>query len=215
MNSLGGRTPAISGRRKARWLYASVFGLLSTVMHCAGQGTFIYDQQSSTETLLMEGGAAFGQQPLGQSFTPTLPSVGFVRLYIYDGVPGGGPGGVIYVNLRTDSITGPIVGTSDPVALPGGFVGFPDFYFPSPVAVSPGATYYFQPFIQTGGGFGINQSSYLYAGGTAYIDGLPAGLDHDFWFREGIVVVPEPSSTFLAVMGLGAFFLVRRLRLRR
>ena len=43
-----------------------------------GQGTFVYDQQSATEGAPVDGGAALSQQPLGQSFTPTLPNVGFV-----------------------------------------------------------------------------------------------------------------------------------------
>jgi hypothetical protein len=42
-----------------------------------GQGTFVYDQQS---TNLIEGAAGLQSgQPMGQSFTPTLSSVGLSR----------------------------------------------------------------------------------------------------------------------------------------
>jgi hypothetical protein len=43
-------------------------------------GTFIYDQQSSTEANLGEAAVVIqSSQPVGQSFTPSLSSVGFIR----------------------------------------------------------------------------------------------------------------------------------------
>ena len=59
-------------------------------LHVRGQGIFTYDQQSADENGALEGSVGLGQQPLGQSFTPNLSTIGFIRLYIYDGVPGGG-----------------------------------------------------------------------------------------------------------------------------
>ena len=48
-----------------------------------------------------------------------------------------------------------------------------------------------------------------YAGGTAIAQGIPIP-DRDLWFREGIVVVPEPSSALLALLGSGVWLSVRR-----
>src|SRR6266404_1497869 len=87
-----------------------------------GQGTFVYDQQSADEST-GGGGVSVIQsnQPLGQSFTPSLSSVGFIRLFLIDGVRNNGLGATVYVNLREDSITGPVLGLSGPVFMPDNF----------------------------------------------------------------------------------------------
>src|SRR5438876_9222847 len=98
--------------------------------HCQAQGTFIYDQQSSTNehslpdlyTLITQ------NQPIGQSFTPGLQSVRFVKLWISDAT---GLEGTLYVNLRGDSITGAVLSASAPVMLPSNFGGPVTFLFPS------------------------------------------------------------------------------------
>lgn len=79
---------------------------LLTIWIACGQG-FIYDQQSADESGTLEGSGGLGQQPFGQSFTPSLSSIGFIRLYIFDGTAGNG-GGVLSINLRTNSITGTV-----------------------------------------------------------------------------------------------------------
>ncbi len=130
------------------------------------QGTFVYDQQSSDEAHVMEGGYGFGQQPLGQSFTPTLDTVGFIRLALQ----GGFGSGSFYINLRSDSITGSILGTTASVSSTGS--GIVDFLFNTPVSVTTGTTYYFQPVIEGGNGWGLNAAlSYNYGGGTAFVNG--------------------------------------------
>ena len=46
-----------------------------------GQGTVVYDQQSSTEANVLEGFLNIQiNEPFGQSFTPSLNAVGFIRL---------------------------------------------------------------------------------------------------------------------------------------
>src|SRR5262245_18890354 len=130
--------------RHALDLLFSAWTLLSLAAITANaQGAFIYDQQSATEATA-GGGAAFIQrlQPFGQSFTPTLPSVGFIRLLLSDaGV--NGLSSVVYVNLRSNSITGPVLGSTEPVFLPDGFGVFgsspyTNFFFATPVPVNPG-----------------------------------------------------------------------------
>ena len=196
------------GKRGAfeRCLVACAFCLLALCAH--GQGTFIYDQQSADENHYLEGGAGLGQQPIGQSFTPMLNTVGFIRIYLVGGAFGGG---TFTINLRSDSITGNVIGSTTPVAASGS--GPVNFVFDAPVAVTPGLTYFFQPVVQSGGGWGAFLAGYNYPGGTAFVNGsaLPGS---DFWFREG-AVVPEPSASALLVIGGGVFFYARRLQIRK
>jgi hypothetical protein len=86
--------------------------------------------------------------------------------------------------------------------------GYVNFFFPIPVAVTPGVTYYFNPVVQSGDNWDIVGYNYGYAGGTAYFKGVADPLE-DLWFREGIVV-PEPSSALLISIGAGALVYVRR-----
>lgn len=168
------------------------------------QGTFVTDQQSSDEAHTQEGGYAPGQQPLGQSFTPLLDSVGFIRLYIQ----GGGGTASFHVVLHNDSITGSVLGTSATTSFSTG--SFVDFLFQTPVSVTPGTMYFFQPVLETAtGGWTVNASFYNYAGGSAFANGL-ADSSKDLWFREGVVVVPEPSVVWLLAVMSGALFYVSK-----
>src|SRR6187549_2747353 len=89
------------------------FSFLFSVHNAVAQGTFIYDQQSSDERKLGEQTIGISSsQPIGQSFTPALSSVGFVRLYLADPFAVG-TGAVVAVNIRTSSITGTISGIFD------------------------------------------------------------------------------------------------------
>jgi hypothetical protein len=176
---------------------ALVLGL--PAFFCCGQGTFVYDQQSADEAHIMEGSAGI-QQPLGQSFTPALDSVGFARFYLF---ASGFGSGTFYMNLRSDSITGTIIGASEAVTLPDGFSGPVNFLFATPVSVTPQTTYYLQPIVQSGAGWGTLAATYNYAGGIAYYQGA-AYPNVDFWFREGII--PEPSSAALILFGSGIFW---------
>ncbi len=124
-----------------------------------GQGSvFVYDQQSSTneheftEQDRFIDPRRFG--PVGQSFTPALPSVGFIQLGMYFNALGNTGPGIVDLNLRTGSITGPILASTEPLDLPSGFAGYPKFFFAQPVAVDPGVTYYLDVVIQSGNDWG-------------------------------------------------------------
>jgi hypothetical protein len=191
-----------------------LFMLLMPVSFLAhGQGTFVYDQQSSDESLPGEAivGITSFQQPVGQSFTPSLTAVGFIRLQLLDGIPRNGIGATILINLRTNSITGPIMASTVPVLVPddpgNNTVNFTTFFFSTPVSVTPGMFYYFQPMIQSGDNFGVGRFVPSYPGGTEYINGLPG--NSDLWFREGIVV-PEPLAVNLILLGVGSFICLRK-----
>src|SRR6266545_7548571 len=80
----------------------AVFHWLATFT-AHSQGTIIYDQQSSTNSLSFGAGVSIQQNgPLGQSLTPNLSSVGFVQLILNDGNINDGLGATLLVNLRAD-----------------------------------------------------------------------------------------------------------------
>jgi hypothetical protein len=170
-----------------------------------------------------------GNLPLGQSFTPTLGSVDFVKLYIQDAGSDIGPGTSFEVMIRAGTIGGAILGTSNVVSVPdnlnlgiGLFANFTTtrFDFAAPIALTPGQVYVIDivqlPPIVTGnfnfaaGGGPLNSSAY--AGGTAIVNGaaLPG---FDFAFQEGVHAVPEPASILhcaLGFAGLGFALVARR-----
>jgi hypothetical protein len=173
----------------------------SLVVH--GQGTFFYDQESST---IDQGGGSVAFQslsPYGQSFTPMLSSIGFVQLQLTDKNSGKSLGGTLVVNLRSDSITGTILGSTTPLLLSDGFSGLTTFLSSTAVALTPETIYYLEPIVQSGDQWTINAGEYNYPGGMVFGNGGPAPAS-DVWFREGIVV-PEPSSLALLLLGCGLF----------
>jgi hypothetical protein len=183
--------------------------LMSVGFLACGQGTFIYDQQSADESA--GGGGAQGiqaYQPIGQSFKPALSLVGFVRLQLFDVNSGNSNGATVHVNLRSNSVTGPVLASTDAVFMPDGFGvgngnrGYTNFLFSTPAPVTPGVTYYLQPVVQSGDAWAIVSYNYGYPGGSIFLQGATIpGID--LWFREGIVV-PEPSSGLLFLFGSGA-----------
>ncbi|MGC8989827.1 MAG: PEP-CTERM sorting domain-containing protein, partial [Verrucomicrobiia bacterium] len=171
---------------------------------------FVYDQVSPVPGA-PPGSAPQSLQsgPIGQSFTPSLPALDFIELWTGDGVPGNRLGATVYVVLRSDSITGPIISSTDPVFLSDGFGWFENekqtmFFFSPSVALAPGQTYYFQVLTQPGSDWWhvVGYNSYRYPGGMMYGGSEPVpGMD--LWFRTGIVV-PEPSTVVLVLLGLPA-----------
>lgn len=184
-----------------------------TILCLVAQGQiYVYDQESVTSDTEL-GASGYNiqtEQPIGQSFTPTLSSVGFVRLYIQNGEEMPIPPATVYVNLLANSITGPVLGQSESVSLPGGqFTDAPlNFFFVSPVTVTPGVTYYLQPVAESNPDVTyVIASGYLYSGGTLFLNGAPYSPE-DLWFREGIVV-PEPSALWLVLLGSGVWLFLR------
>ncbi len=192
--------------------------LICTAALCAaacasGQGTFIFDQQSSTD----EGAPGYGSGPeihsllpyTGQSFTPGLAGIDFIRLKFDDGATGDGVGASIYLNLRSGSIAGTILGTTATVNMPNGFDSTATFFFPGRISLTPEATYYFELVLQSGVSWRVDVSSYSYSGGEAFANGSP-WPGGDYWFREGLYVVPEPSASALGLLGAAMLAFVRR-----
>ncbi len=185
-----------------RILCLSVLTLVSAAQLVFAQGTVIFDQQSSDETRVLEGGIGFGHGV--QSFTPTLDSIAFVRLVVFNDFTS-----IYLVNVRRDSPAGPILGTSDNLMVPKTSSQTPiTLVFSTPVDLTPGTTYYLEPVALLGGGL-LNQSGYLYPGGTLFVDGVPSGSGFDMWFREGIMV-PEPGPVALVFLGMAVWLLKPR-----
>ena len=179
--------------------------LLASAGMAFGQGTFIYDQQSSPSGY-MQGASTFIQS--GQSFIPTFSSIQFIQLNFEDSNRSNGLGASVYLSLRSGSITGAVLATTAPVFLPDGF-GYPNggntgnpnggptnFFFATPVIVTPGTTYYFDLNVISGGdAFLVDAYHYGYSNGQLFILGQPS-IGNDMWFREGIIV-PKPSKPVL------------------
>src|SRR5947209_19213750 len=98
-----------------------------------GQGTVVFDQQSSTDESLPFYGQGGSMQntvsPWGQSFTPVLSSVGFISLKYVDGNLNDGFGATVYLNLRSGSISDPSIGVTESVSIPSSFPGNTIFTF--------------------------------------------------------------------------------------
>jgi len=165
----------------------------------SAQGTFVYDQQSTGS---VDGTVALSQTPFGQSFTPTLDSIGFVELQLNDGTTAS----TVAINIRSGSITGSLLGTSMPTTLPSNSGGTFDFLFSNPITLTPGTQYYFEPVVVSGG-FAVSEITFIQYTGGDLIQSGAARTDRDLWFREGMVSsVPEPSSAALFAVAAGALF---------
>jgi hypothetical protein len=177
---------------------------------CRAQGTLVFDQQSSTNPDNAAGSGVIQQlaTPYGQSFTPALSGIDFVMLGFYDAQPGNGLGATVFVNLRSGSIGGPVIGYTSPISMRDGFGivagGVTNLLFLSTLALVPGQVYYLQPVVQAGDLWGVNAGPYGYPAGSTFLGGAPL-LGSDYWFLEGIIV-PEPACGLLALLGAGAFF---------
>jgi hypothetical protein len=136
---------------------------------------------------------AYGN-PIGQGFTPTLNSLSFVDLFTQD-TTYPGTGGVVSVEIHSQTINGPILGVSAPDSLPAGFFGITHFTFATPVPLQPGSPYFIQIIQNSGDYWGvgvISPNNPPYPGGPEIVQGT-VEIYGDLWFDEGIISVPEPS----------------------
>ena len=163
-----------------------VVALLAFALTVRSQGTFLYDQQSypfpiQPDVLL----DIQPSVPMGQSFIPSLSSVGFVQLELFDGHPNNGLSATLYVSLRSGSITGAVLSSSSPVFMPetpsGG--GVTNFFFSPQIAVTPGTTYFFEVVVQSGDLWRVNATTDVYPRGTSYLQGNAQPV-FDLWFRR-------------------------------
>ena len=140
-------------------------------------------------------------------FIPSLSSLNAVQLFTRDLIPS--VGATLSVNIRKDSVTGPIIGTSDSLNLPIGFRGVTQFTFPQMIPLIPGSVYAIEPRNLGGDVWSTYENSSLYSGytkGRMFFNGDENhyGYDRDFWFVEG-VLIPEPSACALGALALLLF----------
>jgi hypothetical protein len=209
-----------------RNLLAAMVIAASIQTHAQG---LVYDQQSAsvpipTQTQGVDGLNIQEDQPLAQSFIPSLSAIGFAQLEFWDIPNNGNNGATVYVNLWTGSpdlrsgFNSTLLGSTAPVYMPNGFgagsgpagVGVTNFYFSTPITLTAGQTYYLQPIVQSGDDpWDIITIGNTYPNGQVFEDG--GGFSTDFWFREG--VVPEPSTLALVgLSGLLVYALKRRFK---
>jgi len=192
-----------------------------------GQVITVYDQMSYPGGLVADVPGIFPIQtnaPLGQTFVPNLAQVGFVELYLSTW-RGQFPDlhvetQRVSVALREGSISGTILGESDTVTInynPPWSAFVERFGFPQPVTVTPGQTYVFE--VCHEGGDDLIGLAFVcphlvgqdyYPRGTYIQQGQlwPSGLD--IWFREGVLVVPEPRAWALMPLAAAALLVVKR-----
>ena len=201
-------------------IFLIVFCLLLEVVPASAQVSFIYDQQSSTNNtanLVPTANFSLGSS-IGQSFTPSLASIDFVRLRFYNsgGRQQRSASGTIYVNLWSGGISnGVLLAATAPVFLSLSPLQVPDttdFFFQESAALNSGGVYYLQPIINPQVG-SLTPEIFIppfnpgtYAGGTLLVNGV-VYPQYDLWFREGLIVVPEPASARLllvTILGLAA-----------
>ncbi|NOT00505.1 MAG: PEP-CTERM sorting domain-containing protein [Phycisphaerales bacterium] len=153
---------------------------------------------------------------MGQTFIPSLSSVDFVELQMFDASHDSN-GGSVFVRIREESMSGDVVGTSPIVFLEDCFQ-FPAgpgcgmiatvvapvrFGFIDSVPLTAGQSYLIEV-IHAGGdllgvAFGLRNQYMKGAGFYDGSEGFSAGVD--LTFREG-VIVPEPTSVALLAAGV-------------
>lgn len=158
--------------------------------------------------------ASAGVRSEVQSFTPFLPWVDFIDLKLCNASYS--PTATVVILLRSQSIDGPVIASTDPVTIPPGYNNgagsWTRFMFPSRVELKRLDTYYFEP-MALSGGLIVYRTPSGNTSATLYWGTQPDRFS-DMYFREGIInvyAIPEPSTMALVITSLPLFaWAVRR-----
>ena len=123
--------------------------------------------------------------PIGQEFTPNLSCLEVVQLYIYNE----SEDSEFVVSIYSDSITGTLLGTSNPVAVSGFYLDVLTFSFSAAITLTPQNLYVIKISQIEGTSGGVSSSggsSSTYPYGCQILSGIPQE-DSDLWFREGVL----------------------------
>ncbi|MCK5133705.1 MAG: hypothetical protein KAR40_16320 [Candidatus Sabulitectum sp.] len=157
------------------------FVLIAIIALNAQANEYVWDQVNDYTTPdIYRDIATFS--PFGQEFTPSLNCLEIVELEVSNFMSDPAR---LTINIRSDSITGLLVGTSNTVTIQGYYTGKSTFLF-FPVELQPGSKYIIE-LIRTEGNAGIGGYSPAgYPSGCAVLWGVPYD-EIDLWFREGVI----------------------------
>ena len=166
------------------------FGLLTTMtglaVQLASAGQLFVDQQNLTS--ISGSWSATLLSPIGQEFVPDRSALDAVELMLANTDTSAPYPADVELNIREDSVLGPVIGTSDPLTMLFGTYGATHFEFQSSVPLTPGRTYVIEIVVFPGGGnigVGGGWSGTTYTQGRFVVQGEPATGNEDLWFREG------------------------------
>lgn len=131
-------------------------------------------------------------KPFGQEFVPDLGAVDIVQLRFegqtYDAT--------LVINIRSSTITGPILGSSAPREFSAGFHGVATFDIER-VSLTPGERYVIEVVQLSGRNWmGESFARPAYDRGRQILRGEPQE-NNDLWFREGVKAPLPPGSAFV------------------
>jgi hypothetical protein len=189
-------------------LVCPAFGLLVTaVFYAPATAALLLVDQSNIQTPEFGTTIDWPFVHAGQRFTPQLSGIDFVTFALSEE---SGNRASIAVNVRAETMEGPILGTTAELVispgLGGGTFALVDFRFPSTVRLTPGEMYILELVDTPTANIFVwgNRTSDETTGG-AMIGGPYSCCD--FYFAEGIVqtsAVPEPPKGPLFIISLGA-----------
>ncbi len=137
----------------------------------------------------------------GQEFVPTEPWIEIAALQI--NAQGSGATSA-FVRIRRNSITGPILGTSDPLQATGTTVREEHFRFATPVLVQPGLRHVLEVVHNGGERLGVFRTAAAsYSGGRAIAFGTPQAGE-DLWFELGLQRVCGVCQRSIGFQGPGS-----------
>jgi hypothetical protein len=187
--------------------------LMAASLQVHAQGTLVIDQESysgpiNPQAIGVDGLYVTDLELFQQSFIPTLSAIDYIAIEFE---PGDVPP-MMFVSLYegAPSVGNQILlGTTTAVTIPDGLqnngligAGIEDFYFTTPITLTPGDEYYFQPHLELGGenwAYVTMIDYYDYPNGQLNVDGSPFVNNTEMWFQEGVEAVPEPTT--LALIG--------------
>jgi hypothetical protein len=157
---------------------------------------------------------------VGQEFRPTMDTLNGAELFLGSTTGPTGPATPLVLRVRIGSITGAVIGASDPFVLLPWTTTTAKFEFPDAVALRPGDPYVLE--LQT-----ASPDAHLFVLGSSR-GGYPSGdmiigttrvPNADFFFREGVILdrkqwlqemmIPEPRPTSLGLLAVIVFGLAR------
>jgi len=187
------------------------FGLLFLIISAVTSSDKMetnFDQTNTVRPLGMVSHNLLYFSPLGQSFTPTLTSLNFVNLLTENGSALTENGSAtVKVNIRLGSMSGPVLGTSQPTVIPFSISpGVSSFRFSTSVTLIPGDVYVIEPFVVSGNALIGSMGTNDYVGGDQILGGATQ-TNNDLWFQEGISVT-ERRGWLLLGTGLLALLAI-------